>query len=666
MPICQYTLQNVTTPKAPAVPIASFIYGGQKICLCPSDMELADSHEASGMVPTNEFRAVYSQDLEVRLIERRMTAFAAADWFLTFHNRGQENTLNISQIRSLDLEMPAAAGEMLKWYSITGDRCGAESFMPLEEPIIQDHPIRLSPVGGRPSNGSFPFFDIIGENEGLIVAIGWSGQWQYAIERTDQSCNICAGLQDANFYLKPGESARAPRILIMPWAGGWDDAHNRFRKLMRDYFSPKTRFGEGFALPAALQEFCRYFFFSKDHPEWVTEEGQIHGIELAASLEYLDTFWMDALWFEGGFPEGVGNYRFAAGYPRGLKPIADAAHRNGLKYIVWFEPERAAVGTDVYENSDPSWLIELHDHDFAWEDTLGKIGPQRLVNLGNPETRAWLTSLISDFIEDNGVDIYRQDMNMDPLEFWRAADEENRKGLSEIKYVEGHYQFWDDLLARFPRLYIDNCASGGRRIDLETCMRSVPLWRSDTGSAPRSAEMPKDLWNQNQSICLSPYIPYHCVNNWSIVPYEFRSAMTMGTIAEFDVLSESFDKERAKALLSEFRRLQKYWSGDYYALTRPSPGKDQWAAYQLDSRETDSGAAVLFRREESPCGSMIFKLRGLEPDHRYNLTLTGENLVAAEMEASGREMAEGMPFCIPGQKESLVVEYRALTSSNPA
>jgi alpha-galactosidase len=48
-----------------------------------------------------------------------------------------------------------------------------------------------------------------------------------------------------------------------------------------------------------------------------------------------------------------------------------------------------------------------------------------------------------------------------------------------MKHIEGLYNFWDNLLARNPGPLIDNCASGGRRIDLETIGRSVPLWRTD-------------------------------------------------------------------------------------------------------------------------------------------------------------------------------------------
>ena len=48
-----------------------------------------------------------------------------------------------------------------------------------------------------------------------------------------------------------------------------------------------------------------------------------------------------------------------------------------------------------------------------------------------------------------------------------------------IRYIEGLYEMWDELRAKNPGLVIDNCASGGRRIDLEAISRSVALWQSD-------------------------------------------------------------------------------------------------------------------------------------------------------------------------------------------
>lgn len=120
-----------------------------------------------------------------------------------------------------------------------------------------------------------------------------------------------------------------------------------------------------------------------------------------------------------------------------------------------------------------------------------------------------MSELISKRLSEYGIDVYREDYNIDPLDFWRKNDAPDHQGMTEIRFVEGDYAFWDALLARHPGLWIDNCASGGRRIDLETCMRSVPLWRSDTSCSPGHPE-----WNQQQSVSLCQYLPLHTASAW--------------------------------------------------------------------------------------------------------------------------------------------------------
>ena len=141
----------------------------------------------------------------------------------------------------------------------------------------------------------------------------------------------------------------------------------------------------------------------------------------------------------------------------------------GLKFLLWFEPERVVTNTAI-AREHPEFLL--------------KGGNSSLYNLGDPAARRWLTDLLSKRITEFGLDTYRNDFNIDPLGFWRANDAPDRQGISEIRYIEGLYAMWDELLAKHPGLWIDNCASGGRRIDIEMISRSVNLWRSDTGCAP--------------------------------------------------------------------------------------------------------------------------------------------------------------------------------------
>ena len=85
--------------------------------------------------------------------------------------------------------------------------------------------------------------------------------------------------------------------------------------------------------------------------------------------------------------------------------------------------------------------------------------------------------------------MYRQDFNIPPADYWNKNDTADRIGMTEIGHVEGLYKFLDTLLSRHPGLIIDNCASGGRRIDIEMMSRSFVMWRSDHGASDLLADI---------------------------------------------------------------------------------------------------------------------------------------------------------------------------------
>ena len=130
------------------------------------------------------------------------------------------------------------------------------------------------------------------------------------------------------------------------------------------------------------------------------------------------------------------------------------------------------VPTSPLNSEHPEWVLHASTTD------------QGLLNLGNPQARQWITDHLHQVLTDNQVGIFRSDFNMDPLDHWRQNDARDRQGITENHYVTGYLAFWDALLERDPNLLIDSCASGGRRNDLETMRRSVPLWKCDYAVEP--------------------------------------------------------------------------------------------------------------------------------------------------------------------------------------
>ena len=555
-------------------------------------------------------------------------------------NNSSKNSLQITETNVLDHTFDCKSTAFL--HTLRGDDCSQSSFLPIDREIAVGEEIVFIPTGGRPSNATaFPYFDITLDGKSYLFAVGWSGQWKAIISRCENGVNVKIGLDQIDYYMEPGENFLLPSFCLVEGEPQEDAAalRRRFRRLLTTAFNPLP---DGMTnLPISIQPYDRYFYGRC--PDWPTVAGQIRTLEGAKKCEYIDTLWLDAAWFREGFPNGVGNYSFAEGFEGGLKPVADAVHEAGMRFMVWFEPERIYRGSEVFVNHRDYVLAKPDDTN------------HHLYNLSDDEACEWLQNTLINFIRDNGIDNYRQDFNTEPLPYWLANDKEGRKGVIEMRYVRNLYKLWDAMRAEFPDLFIDNCASGGRRLDFELMRRSVPMWRSDITCGPVKEDWHSDVWNQNQTLTLSEYLPYHGCAVWELVPNEVRSAATAGLACTFDVLKEGYDFDRAKTLVGEVKRLSEYWHGDFYPLTAPTLEEDVFAAYQL--AKENAGYAVIYRRANCENDKFNLKLNVIDENANYTVTITDEELVKTVNIFSGTELISGVDVVIPKKYTSAIFEY---------
>lgn len=349
----------------------------------------------------------------------------------------------------------------------------------------------------------------------------------------------------------------------------------------------------------------------------------------------------------------VGNWQInPAAHPDGLRPISEAANRIGMQFLLWVEPERAIVGTPL-AREHPEWFLgELKEN------------ANILFNLGLPEARDYLINFISSLIETQGIGLYRQDFNFDPLPYWRAADAADRQGISEIRYIEGLYAFWDELLRRHPGLIIDNCASGGRRIDLETISRSIPLWRSDWQCSPEN----DPTGGQVHGMGLSSWIPLHGTGTWGSVQtnpegdtYRVRSAY--GPALQFSAFPYEYTPILAdypwdwhRTRLAEYLRARPLFRGDYYPITEVTAAQDLWAAYQMHRPDLNEGFVLAFRRPKAFYCAGMLHLHGLDPEAEYEL----EDADSGRRESiNGKTLIEnGIRVDLPEPRSSRMLFYK--------
>ncbi len=631
------------TERSEVSPPFSFTYGGQ-----PS-AELLKTWEVKRTLQTlddqrteHTFAATDPQTgLVIRCVVIEYHDFPTVEWALDFTNTGAVDTPILEDIHPLDtrLERPpftggtqgGAEGEFALHHH-TGSPCRPHDYQPHQTTLGPKAEKRITTSGGRSSNSDFPYFNIEWPGEGVIVVIGWPGQWSAQFTRDEGvGLRVRAGQELTHFKLHPGENVRSPLIVMQFWKGDRIRAQNLWRRWMLAHNLPRP----GGKLPLAQMAACSSHQFGEMINANEANQKLFVDRYLAEGLK-IDYWWMDAGWYvnQTGWPN-TGTWEVdTKRFPNGLRAITDHAHAKSVKSIVWFEPERVTPGTWLYENH-PEWL-------------LGPDSSQKLLNMGNPDARRWLTEHVDTLITEQGIDLYRQDFNIDPLSYWRANDAEDRQGITEIAYVTGFLAYWDELRHRYPNMLIDTCASGGRRNDLETLRRAVPLLRSDYIFEPVS--------QQCHTYGIASWIPFYGTGVIHVDPYIYRSMMCPHITACWDVRRDDLDYALLRQLTTQWQHIAPYFCGDYYPLTPYRLESDVWMAWQFDRPDLGEGVVQAFRRDDSFYESARFKLRGLDADANYTLTNFD---VPSEMQMNGRELMEtGFLVSLTHSPSAAVITYK--------
>ena len=504
---------------------------------------------------------------------------------------------------------------------------------------------------GRSSAQWMPWLGIdFPEGDGVEVAVGWSGAWRADCAFDKGTFAFSAGMVKTHFRLLPGETVRQPSVLVFTRRGGvsplaMQTAIHRFmldEKCPRDAQGRLIRpilpitAGGGNKTPAMMRRII----------DW----------SVANKMPF-DCFWVDAGWNgPAHMPDLISNcgnmwYRFVGDWrfnptvhPDGnLAKVADAAHAAGMRMLLWVEPERCV------SDPPPPVFVEHRDWLLPAKDEKIRNKRQLNVNLGNPAAREWVTETISRLISENKLDIYRQDFNMNTLPLWQENDAPDRQGITEAKYIAGLYAFWDTLRTRFPHLVVENCASGGRRLDFEAVSRSHSYCRTDYAIGHRNGPL-QVLDVQNVTLNTLAYQPFQGSETTPALffdDYGFFSSVCAGSVFtpsdwNAGIVKNDFTPEQTawfKKVFTAADRVRPFFEGDFYPLTdlraANSQGERVWCAYQMHRPDLDAGFVICFRRLDAPSHVFTASLGGIDQSVRYNV----ETYDGPTVQMDGRDLA---------------------------
>ena len=536
--------------------------------------------------------------------------YGVSEWTVWMENRGRRDTDVISDAETV-LTFP---GRYPTLKGILGDH--GNQYRPYALDVAAQ-PRRFESNSGRSTHVLFPYFNLEYGDGGVMLAIGWAGTWradfrydarQGATEYRARSVNRL------RTRLKPGESIRTALFVRAPYRVRNEDyAANYWRSWFVAHNLPKADAAGNdltpFSACCLASDTGRPNSDGSISETWETWRPTLE--KMIAEDAKVDFRWFDAGWYaapDGSSPEKdwwgtVGTWTLDPAKWPGVtfRQSTDYARAHGMKTLMWFEPERVTNPEALAENwgYDPRWAIRL-----PGEKAIAN-------NIGDPACFRWTLDRILHTLRENRVEMYREDNNSDPAPLWRHLDGlegAEREGITECRLIDAHYRMWDAIIAATLSWggcgFVDSCASGGGRNDLESLRRGIPMLRSDDDRTTAALRL-------SMTSAFNRWVPMCGANNrekpnmlsptGTLDPYVWRASYlpVLNVDAQF-TQDPGQDFDMLRWGLREWKQISPYLLKDFYVLTPWHTERDVYGftAYAFIDPETATGALLAFRQEK--------------------------------------------------------------------
>lgn len=344
---------------------------------------------------------------------------------------------------------------------------------------------RFGSVGSWTAQRYFPTAAVEDSENGILwgASLESMSSWQMELTRDGDTLSFSGGIADAEqgAWMKrvaPGESFMAPRARIAAVHGDIQDVCQTLLEL-QDLAA--EQYGEE-GLPVVFNEYCS----SWGNP---TQEKELQYAKILQNrgIRYLV---IDAGWSSGS-REQWGNGEWipdTARFPD-FKEMNRQLREMGLIPGLWFEFEVTTEGSGVFAHSYDSMHLQR-------EGEVIRFGTDRSFwDFRNPKVVDFLTEHVIDLLKTNDFGYMKVDYNGN---IGLGCDGAESLGEGLRQQMEGVKHFFEKIRREIPGIVIENCASGGHR--MEPMMMSVTAVNSFS-DAHEAREIPVIAGNL-QTLCI--------------------------------------------------------------------------------------------------------------------------------------------------------------------
>lgn len=421
-------------------------------------------------------------------------------------------------------------------------------------------------LGARANMFVSPFFQLALDNpsqenagEVLVGTIGWTGNFRFTFEVDNKNeLRIISGINpyDSEYSLSAKEVFRTPDFYFTYSTQGKGEASRSFHDWARNH---QVKKGNETRMTLLNNWESTYFDF---------DENKLIGLMDEATKLGVDMFLLDDGWFANKYPrssdhQGLGDWEETAGkLPNGVGRLVEEAHKKGIKFGIWIEPEMVNPKSELYEKHK-DWVIHLPNRDEYY------FRNQMVLDLSNPKVQDHVFGVVDNLMTKYpGIAFFKWDCNSPITNIYSVYLKDKQSHLY-IDYVRGLYKVLDRIKAKYPDLPMMLCAGGGGRSDYEALKYFTEFWPSDNTDPIERLFI---QWGYSQ-VFPSKTLCAH-VTTWNRgTSIKFRTDVAMMCKLGFDIKLEDMNQNEhlyCDQAVKNYNRLKPViLEGDMYRLVSP-------------------------------------------------------------------------------------------------
>ncbi len=399
------------------------------------------------------------------------------EYVSSFNINGIEKEGLLNQDKKMKLYIPHNSWQReIQWQDYTFEKLG----MGLAQPEDDQHSSKVigaTNVGNWSAKEYIPmgYLENTETNSSIFWQIEHNGSWHWEI--SDHAGHVYLAISgpseiESHWYknLKPGETFTSVTVGVGATTGGFDNAMAELTRYRRKIRRKNT---DNESLAIIFNDYMNCLWADP------TTEKELPLIDAAAKTgcEY---YCIDAGWYAKGFWwDWVGQWQESRErFPNGLIEVTDYIRSKGMIPGVWLELEVMGIKCPKVKDVDDSWFFTRHGkriHDRS----------RYQLDFRNPAVIEHANEVIDRLIKEYGVGYIKMDYNIEP----GIGTEQNADSFGDglLGHERAYLAWLDSIFKKYPDLIIENCSSGGLRMDYAMLSRHSIQSTSDQDNYLRYA-----------------------------------------------------------------------------------------------------------------------------------------------------------------------------------